>query len=61
MPDLLRVDEALGRQLRETAETDERPIHCQIRFLIRLGLKLRRVLTVQSESVNFRRLRSGAR
>ena len=44
MPDLLRVDEELGQQLRQTAEADERPINYQIRFLIRLGLKARRVI-----------------
>ena len=61
MPDLLRVDEELGQQLRQTAEADERPITYQLRFLIRLGLSARRLLRHKENNVIVRQLLSGTR
>jgi len=59
--DLLRVDEELGQQLRQTAEADERPITYQLRFLIRLGLSARRIIRSKTNNVILRQLLSGAR
>ena len=58
MPDLLRVDEELGQELRQTAEADERPIIYQIRFLLHLGLKARRLLFCKDINGKFWQARS---